>query len=154
MFTPDGLIATLTNFIDNSAFAQNLQGLRMLTMMLKAKLHRARVTHSELEYEGSCAIDGALLKQSGIHEYEQIHIYNVNNGARFVTYAIRAQEGTGVVSVNGAAARLAAPGDILIICSYVGLNPDEFLNFKPTLLYLDSNNMVTRTGDKIPVQMA
>ena len=154
MFTPDGLIATLTNFIDNSAFAQNLQGLRMLTMMLKAKLHRARVTHSELEYEGSCAIDGALLKQSGIHEYEQIHIYNVNNGARFVTYAIRAQEGTGVVSVNGAAARLAAPGDILIICSYVGLNQDELLNFKPTLLYLDSNNMVTRTGDKIPVQMA
>lgn len=154
MFTPDGLIATLTNFIDNSAFAQNLQGLRMLTMMLKAKLHRARVTHSELEYEGSCAIDGVLLKQSGIHEYEQIHIYNVNNGARFVTYAIRAQEGTGVVSVNGAAARLAAPGDILIICSYVGLNQDELLNFKPTLLYLDSNNMVTRTGDKIPVQMA
>lgn len=126
----------------------------MLTMMLKAKLHRARVTHSELEYEGSCAIDGALLKQSGIHEYEQIHIYNVNNGARFVTYAIRAQEGTGVVSVNGAAARLAAPGDILIICAYVGLNQDELLNFKPTLLYLDSNNMVTRTGDKIPVQMA
>lgn len=154
MFTPDGLIATLTNFIDNSAFAQNLQGLRMLTMMLKAKLHRARVTHSELEYEGSCAIDGALLKQSGIHEYEQIHIYNVNNGARFVTYAIRAQEGTGVVSVNGAAARLAAPGDILIICAYVGLNQDELLNFKPTLLYLDSNNMVTRTGDKIPVQVA
>ncbi|MEY2680945.1 MAG: hypothetical protein RL661_1176, partial [Pseudomonadota bacterium] len=78
----------------------------MLNTMLKAKLHRARVTHSELEYEGSCAIDGQLLDKSGIHEYEQIHIYNVNTGARLVTYAIRAQDESGIVSVNGAAARL------------------------------------------------
>ena len=90
----------------------------MLTTMLKAKLHRARVTHSELEYEGSCAIDGHLLDQSGIHEYEQIHLYNVNTGARLVTYAIRAEDHSGIISVNGAAARLAAPGDILIICAY------------------------------------
>jgi L-aspartate-alpha-decarboxylase len=72
--------------------------------LLKAKIHRATVTHAELHYEGSCAIDGRLLDISGIREYEQIHIYNVNNGARFVTYAIRGEEGSGVISVNGAAA--------------------------------------------------
>lgn len=88
----------------------------MQTTLLKAKLHRARVTHSELEYEGSCAIDGYLLDNAGIREYEQIHIYNVNNGARFTTYAIRAQEGSGIVSINGAAARHAAVNDIIIIC--------------------------------------
>ncbi|HFQ13264.1 MAG TPA: aspartate 1-decarboxylase, partial [Gammaproteobacteria bacterium] len=82
----------------------------MLTTMLKAKLHRARVTHSELEYEGSCAIDGRLLEVSGIQEYEQIEIYNVSNGERFTTYAIRAEDGSGIISVNGAAAHRADPG--------------------------------------------
>jgi len=123
-------------------------------MMLKAKLHRARVTHSELEYEGSCAIDGLLLDRSGIKEYEQIHIYNVNNGQRFTTYAIRAQEGSGVISVNGAAARLAAPGDIVIICAYVGLNQNELIGYKPTLIYLGDHNQIVRTGHAIPVQAA
>jgi len=122
--------------------------------MLKAKLHRGRVTHSELEYEGSCAIDGLLLERSGIREYEQIHIYNVNNGQRFTTYAIRAQEGSGVISVNGAAARLAAPGDIVIICAYVGLNQNELASYKPTLIYLGDHNQITRTGHSIPVQAA
>ena len=124
----------------------------MLNTMLKAKLHRARVTHSELEYEGSCAIDGQLLDKSGIHEYEQIHIYNVNTGARLVTYAIRAQDESGIVSVNGAAARLAAPGDILIICAYATVDKCEVQGFKPTLIYLDERNQITRTGHDIPVQ--
>lgn len=126
----------------------------MLNTMLKAKLHRARVTHSELEYEGSCAIDGQLLDKSGIHEYEQIHIYNVNTGARLVTYAIRAQDESGIVSVNGAAARLAAPGDILIICAYATVDMSEVQGFKPTLIYLDDRNQITRTGHDIPVQRA
>jgi aspartate 1-decarboxylase len=124
----------------------------MLNTMLKAKLHRAHVTHSELEYEGSCAIDGYLLDQSGIREYEQIHIYNVNTGARLVTYAIRAQDRSGIVSVNGAAARLAAPGDILIICAYATVDRQELHGFKPTLIYLDELNRITRTGHEIPVQ--
>ncbi len=124
----------------------------MLTTMLKAKLHRARVTHSELEYEGSCAIDGHLLDQSGIHEYEQIHLYNVNTGARLVTYAIRAENHSGIISVNGAAARLAAPGDILIICAYAAFNEQELLAFKPRLIYLHTDNGIERTGDSIPVQ--
>ncbi|HLF96146.1 MAG TPA: aspartate 1-decarboxylase [Methylococcaceae bacterium] len=126
----------------------------MHTMMLKAKLHRVRVTHSELEYEGSCAIDGTLLDEAGIREYEQIHIYNVNNGGRFTTYAIRAEEGSGVISVNGAAARLAASGDILIICAYIGLSQHELLNYHPMLVYVDEKNRITRTSHSIPVQAA
>ena len=126
----------------------------MLTTMLKAKLHRASVTHSELEYEGSCAIDGFLLDKSGIREYEQIHLYNVNTGARLVTYAIRAQDGSGIISVNGAAARLAAPGDILIICAYAALDEHELATYKPTLIYLDNDNSIVRTGHDIPVQAA
>ncbi len=124
----------------------------MLTTMLKAKLHRGRVTHAELEYEGSCAVDGVLLDRSGIREYEQIHIYNVNTGARFVTYAIRARANSGIISVNGAAARLATPGDILIICAYGTYDQAELESFKPTLIYLDDQNHITRTGDSIPVQ--
>ena len=89
----------------------------MLLSLLKAKIHRASVTHAELHYEGSCAIDGNLLDISGIREYEQIHIYNVNNGERFSTYAIRADEGSGIISINGAAAHRAQPGDIIIIAA-------------------------------------
>src|SRR5512141_1864189 len=105
--------------------------------ILKAKIHRASVTHAELHYEGSCAIDGHLLDVSGIREYEQIHIYNVNNGQRFVTYAIRADEGSGTISINGAAAHRASPGDIIIICAYAQLSEAEQVNFKPTLVYVD-----------------
>lgn len=126
----------------------------MLTTMLKAKLHRASVTHSELEYEGSCAIDGKLLEISGIREYEQIEIYNATNGERFRTYAIRAEDGSGIISVNGAAAHKANPGDVVIICAYVGLTQQELVNFKPKLVYLGENNQVTHTRNTIPVQVA
>ena len=126
----------------------------MITTMLKAKLHRARVTHSELEYEGSCAIDGKLLEVSGIREYEQIEIYNVTNGERLTTYAIRAEEGSGIISVNGAAAHKANPGDVVIICSYVGLNQQELATYKPKLVYFDENNQITHTRNTIPVQVA
>lgn len=126
----------------------------MQSTMLKAKLHRARVTHSELEYEGSCAIDGLLLDRSGIREYEQIQIYNVNNGDRFTTYAIRAQDGSGTISVNGAAARRAAVGDILIICAYVGLSQSELVSYHPNLVYLNEQNQIARVGHAIPVQAA
>jgi len=126
----------------------------MLTTLLKAKLHGARVTHSELEYEGSCAIDSALLKASGIREYEQIQIYNVTNGERFTTYAIQAEAGSGIISVNGAAAHKANPGDKLIICSYAALDEAEVKVFKPVLVYLDEMNGITRIGNRIPVQAA
>ncbi|MDH5445781.1 MAG: aspartate 1-decarboxylase [Gammaproteobacteria bacterium] len=126
----------------------------MLTTMLKTKLHRVTVTHSELEYEGSCAIDGKLLDTSGIREYEQIEIYNITNGERFTTYAIRAEENSGVISVNGAAAHKASPGDMIIICAYVGLSQQELLSFKPTLVYVDEKNAITHTSNTIPVQAA
>ncbi len=124
----------------------------MQVTMLKAKLHRACVTESCLEYEGSCAIDSDLLAQSGIREYEQIHIYNVTNGERFTTYAIRAEAGSRIISVNGAAAHKADPGDRVIICAYATLHAQEAAGFKPSLVYLDEENNVTRTGSDIPVQ--
>ncbi len=126
----------------------------MYVTVLKAKLHRARVTHSELAYEGSCAIDSELLAQAGIYEYEQIHLYNVTNGERFVTYAICAEAGSGMVSVNGAAARRAAVGDVLIICAYAALSQEELVQHRPTLIYLDEHNRIVRTGHAIPVQAA
>ena len=126
----------------------------MTTIMLKAKLHRVTVTHSELEYEGSCAIDGHLLETAGIREYEQIEIYNVTNGERFTTYAIRAEDQSGLISVNGAAAHKANPGDIVIICAYTGLNAQELLTFKPKLVYVDEKNQITHTRHTIPVQVA
>ncbi len=122
--------------------------------LLKSKLHQARVTHSELEYEGSCAIDGLLLEAAGIHEYEQIQIYNLANGNRFTTYAIRAEDGSGIISVNGAAAHKASPGDRVIICTYAQLEQKEVANFKPRLVYLDEHNQIMRTGEQIPVQVA
>ncbi len=126
----------------------------MQSTMLKCKLHRVRVTHVELEYEGSCAIDGRLLDKAGIREYEQIHIYNVSNGERFVTYAIRAEEGSGIISVNGGAARRAARGDIVVICAYASLNQQELAGFKPTLVYVDEANRITHVKNSIPVQAA
>jgi aspartate 1-decarboxylase len=126
----------------------------MQTTLLKAKLHRARITHAELEYEGSCAIDGHLLDQAGIREYEQIQIYNVNNGSRITTYAIRAQAGSGVVSINGAAARHASVNDIVIICAYAILDEAELASFHPTLVYVDGQNKIARIGHAIPEQAA
>lgn len=132
----------------------NIQEYAMQLTMLKCKLHRARVTHAELDYEGSCAIDGRLLDLAGIHEYEQIQIYNVGNGERFTTYAIRAENGSGIISVNGAAAHKARVGDRVIICSYCDVDAREAKVHKPKLVYLDEGNRVTRTANTIPVQAA
>lgn len=126
----------------------------MYMTMLKAKLHRACVTHSELHYEGSCAIDARLLEAAGIREYEQIHIYNVNNGERFSTYAIQAEPSSHIISVNGAAAHKASPGDRIIICAYANLDEKELADYHPALVYLDETNRIVRTGHAIPMQAA
>lgn len=126
----------------------------MQLTLLKCKLHRACVTHAELDYEGSCAIDEDLLRLAGIREYEQIQIYNIANGERFTTYAIRADAGSRIVSVNGAAAHKAKPGDRVIVCAYAGMSEAEARAFKPALVYLDEQNRVIRTGDAIPAQAA
>ncbi|MEZ5541734.1 MAG: aspartate 1-decarboxylase [Pseudomonadota bacterium] len=126
----------------------------MQITLLKSKLHHANVTHAELEYEGSCAIDGALLEAANIQEYEQIQIYNLNNGERFTTYAIRAEDHSGIISVNGAAAHKANPGDRIIICTYAILSQQEAAVFRPTLVYLDADNRIKGRRNAIPVQVA
>lgn len=120
--------------------------------LLKSKLHRVHTTHAELEYEGSCAIDIDLLKAANILEYEKIHIYNITNGERFSTYTILAEAGSGTISVNGAAAHKANPGDRLIICTYASMSETEADNFKPRLVYVDENNHITHSSHSIPVQ--
>jgi aspartate 1-decarboxylase len=122
--------------------------------MLKSKLHRATVTHSELHYEGSCAIDETLLDTANIHEYEQIQIYNVTNGERFTTYAIRAARDSGIISVNGAAAHKANPGDLVIIATYASYNELELARYAPELVYVDADNRIMDTRQAIPVQAA
>ena len=126
----------------------------MQRTMLKSKLHRATVTHSELHYEGSCAIDEALLDAANIHEYEQIQIYNITNGERFTTYAIRAARDSGIISVNGAAAHKANPGDLVIIATYAVYNELELTRYAPELVYVDADNRIMDTRQAIPVQAA
>ena len=126
----------------------------MQRAMLKSKLHRVHVTHSELHYEGSCAIDDDLLDAADIKEHQQIDLYNVTNGERFTTYAIRAQRGSGVISVNGAAAHKANPGDVLIIASYALYSELELQKYHPQLVYVDEHNRVIGQRDQIPVQVA
>lgn len=126
----------------------------MQRTMLRAKLHRVTCTHSELDYEGSVAIDGRLLEAADIREYERVDIYNIRNGERFSTYAIRAEDGSGIISVNGAAAHKASPGDLLIICAYGSFDEKELALFKPRLVYVDARNRITHTRNAIPVQVA
>lgn len=122
--------------------------------MLKCKLHRACVTHAELDYDGSCAIDSKLLELANILEFEQIDIYNISNGERFTTYAIRAEPGSGIISVNGAAAHKARVGDRVIICAYGSMDASAAPAHKPRLVYCDELNRVVRTANTIPVQAA
>jgi len=126
----------------------------MQLSLLKAKIHRATVTHSELNYEGSIAIDDLLLQASGIREFEQVHIWDVTNGSRFTTYAIRAEAGSGVISLNGGAARHVQVGDLVIIAAFVGLSAEEADAFEPDLVYVDGQNKITHTNHSIPTQAA
>jgi aspartate 1-decarboxylase len=126
----------------------------MRRIMLRAKLHRVHVTHAELDYEGSVAIDGRLLEAADIREYERVDIYNIRNGERFSTYAIRAESGSGIISINGAAAHKASPGDMVIICAYGEFEEKEVAAHKPRLVYVDAQNRITHTRHSIPVQVA
>ena len=120
---------------------------------LKSKLHGARVTHSELNYDGSCAIDSDILAQASIYEYERIEIYNVTNGERFSTYTILAEPGSGIISVNGAAAHKANPGDKLVIASYIDMSEDQIKKHSPILVYLDVNNKIIKKTASIAMQL-
>jgi len=112
----------------------------MLRTMLQAKLHRVRVTQADLDYEGSCGIDEALLEASGLRENQYIELYNVNNGERFSTYIIKAARGSGAISLNGAAARKAMVGDLLIICAYSQYSEAELEKHEPIVVLVDEQN--------------
>lgn len=112
----------------------------MLRTMLQAKLHRVRVTEADLDYEGSCGIDEGLLEASGLRENQYIELYNVNNGERFSTYIIKAPRGSGAISLNGAAARRAMVGDLLIICAYSQYSEAEVEKHEPIVVLVDENN--------------
>ena len=118
--------------------------------MLKSKIHRATVTEADLEYEGSCAIDAALLEAAGLHPYERVEIYNLTNGERFATYAIRAEAGSGTISMNGAAAHKAGVGDQVILCAYCSLAAEEAEAHQPRIVWVDEANRSRRTqgGDR------
>ncbi len=126
----------------------------MQRSMLKSKIHRVTATHAELHYEGSCAIDEDLLDAANIREYEEVHIWNVNNGERFSTYAIKGQRGSGVISLNGSAARRAQVGDLLIIATFVLVDESQIDSHKPSMVYVDASNKITHTKNGIPVQKA
>ena len=124
----------------------------MLHCMLKAKLHQARVTHSVTEQEGSCAIDGNLLDMAGLGEYEQVHIYNLESGKRFITYIVRGEEGSNTISISGADAHKTRVGDRIIICAYGYLKDKDLEGFKPRMLYLNADNTVSHTSNSVPVK--
>ncbi len=114
----------------------------MFRTLLKSKIHRATVTHCELHYEGSCGIDEDLLDAANLRPNEQIHIWNVNNGERFITYAIKAPRGSGIISLNGSAARRASVGDLVIIAAFGLVHEDKLDDCVPQLVFPDAANRI------------
>lgn len=115
--------------------------------LLKAKIHRAVVTQADLDYVGSITIDSDLLRESGILEYEKVEIADIDNGNRFETYAIAGEAGSGVICLNGAAARCVEVGDKIIIMAYAYMTPKEAKTHKPTVLFVDENNRIARKAN-------
>lgn len=119
----------------------------MQRVMLRSKIHRVTVTQADLHYEGSCGIDENLLEAADIKEFEKIELYNVNNGERFATYAIKGRRGSGEISLNGAAARRAHLGDLLIICTFAPMSELEVETYKPKIVFVDDRNQMTGMKD-------
>lgn len=125
----------------------------MKLQILKSKLHRVTITNTHLDYEGSCAIDSEILKVAEINEYEMIHIYNLKNGERFSTYAIKAEAGSGVVTLNGAAAFKGSRNDLVIICTYGYLDSKDVKKHKPKLVYFkEGTNVINEIKSSIKIQ--
>ena len=114
----------------------------MLREMLRAKVHRATVTETRVDYEGSLTLDATLMKAAGMIPYERIDVYNADSGTRFSTYLIEGEPGSGVVCVNGAAAHLARPGERIIVATYAAFSPEEIAAHRPTVVLVDSANRV------------
>jgi aspartate 1-decarboxylase len=110
--------------------------------LFRAKIHRATVTHADVDYEGSVTIDGALMDAAGIYEYEQIHIWNVTRGTRLTTYTLRGDEGSGIICINGAAAHLASPGDKVILATFAEVDPADAVGWQPKVILCDEQNRI------------
>ena len=121
----------------------------MLREMLRAKVHRATVTETNVDYEGSLTLDSRLMRAAGMIPYERIDVYNADSGARFSTYLIPGEEGSGVACVNGAAAHLATRGDRIIIASYASLAPEELASHRPTVVLVDASNAIKEIRHEI-----
>lgn len=115
--------------------------------LLKAKIHRAKVTQADLDYVGSVTIDTKLLREAGIFEYEKVQIVDINNGNRFETYTIAGEEGSGIICLNGAAAKCVSVGDKVIIMAYANMTPQEAASHKPTVLFVNDNNEIVRKAN-------
>jgi aspartate 1-decarboxylase len=118
--------------------------------LLRAKIHRATVTEANLHYEGSITVPPDLLQLSGIAEYEAVHVWDVTRGTRFETYAIIGEEGSRAICVNGAAAHLAGPGDLVIIAAFADVPESQVAGFRPTIVFVDSENRMTEIGPEVP----
>ncbi len=114
----------------------------MILTMLKTKIHRARVTQSDITYEGSITVDKELMERAEILPFEQVDVLNISNGERFTTYAIEGEAGSGIIGVNGAAARLVQENDQVIICSYCAIEKEKARNYKPTIILMNDDNTV------------
>ena len=112
----------------------------MNKFMLQSKIHRATITDSDLNYEGSITVDAALMEKAHLVDFERVHIYNITNGERFETYVITGPRNSGTICINGAAARKVAKGDLIIICSYVMMDAEEVKAHKPSLVFVDEYN--------------
>jgi aspartate 1-decarboxylase len=121
----------------------------MQRIMLKSKIHRATVTAADLHYEGSVTIDGLLLDAADLAEYEKVAVWNVTNGSRLETYTMRGEEGSGVICLNGAAARMVAKGDLVIIASFINVDNDFVGKYSPKLVFVDENNVMLPTRAEI-----
>jgi len=119
--------------------------------MLKSKIHRATVTGADIEYEGSITLDPALMEAADITEFEQVHVVDITNGARLVTYAIEGRRGSGDVVLNGAAARLVTTGDLVIILTYSDLQEHELSSYEPKLVFVDQDNKIASIAHEVPV---
>lgn len=120
-----------------------------MRMMLRGKIHRATVTQADLHYVGSISIDESLMEASGIAEFEQVHVLDITNGERLTTYAIAAPAGSGVIGINGAAAHLVHPGDLVIILAYEGIPSEQLDTYHPRLVHVDTSNRIVERTDHI-----
>lgn len=121
----------------------------MRRTMLKSKIHRATVTGSDLHYVGSITVDPDLLEAADILPHEQVHIVDVDNGARFETYTLVGERGSGVIQVNGAAARLVHTGDTIIVISYADYSPEDLVDYEPVVVHVDRSNVIVRVDDAV-----